>query len=151
MALEAGADALGLVSAMPSGPGVIADSEIADIAAWVGERATTVLLTSRQSASSIAEQAGECRPDVIQLCDSVRETEMAQLRRYPHVSSLMPVIYVRNDDAVREAVQRSVHADAILLDSGDPTGADRTTQRFGQTRDSHRIARRSGIAAGQQA
>ena len=35
MAVAAGADALGLVSAMPSGPGVIADDAIAETAACV--------------------------------------------------------------------------------------------------------------------
>ncbi len=35
MAIDVGADALGLVAAMPSGPGPISDREIADITAFV--------------------------------------------------------------------------------------------------------------------
>ena len=54
IALDAGADLLGLVSAMPSGP--IAEARIAEIVRWVGGRAETVLLTSRQEAEGISAQ-----------------------------------------------------------------------------------------------
>ena len=56
LAIAAGASALGLVSAMPSGPGVIADELIAQIAATVAPPVATFLLTSRQDAASIIEQ-----------------------------------------------------------------------------------------------
>ena len=45
MAIEAGASALGFVSAMPSGPGVIPDGLIAEIARQVPPPIATVLLT----------------------------------------------------------------------------------------------------------
>jgi phosphoribosylanthranilate isomerase len=120
LALEAGADALGLVSTMPSGPGVICDEDIATIAKWVGRRAATVLLTSRLSADGIDEQLRQSHPSVLQICDSLPEGELAIVRaRHPGVV-LMPVVHVRDDDSVTEAVQVTKDADAILLDSGNP-------------------------------
>src|SRR5688572_20628984 len=49
-AIRAGASALGLVSAMPSGPGPIADELIAEIAARVPPGIATFLLTSATDA-----------------------------------------------------------------------------------------------------
>jgi phosphoribosylanthranilate isomerase len=120
LALEAGADALGLVSAMPSGPGVIPDDDIATIADWVGARAATVLLTSRSSADDIDEQLRRSRPSVLQICDALPDGELAMVReRHPDVV-LMPVIHVRGNDSVDEAMRTAADADAILLDSGNP-------------------------------
>ena len=57
LALDHGAAALGLVSAMPSGPGVIADDLIAEIArALPGTEPQTFLLTAKTSAPAIAAQ-----------------------------------------------------------------------------------------------
>jgi phosphoribosylanthranilate isomerase len=120
LALEAGADALGLVSAMPSGPGVIPDADIATIAEWVGARAATVLLTSRQSAAGIDEQLSRSRPSILQMVDALPDGEMTIVReRHPDVM-LMPVVHVRHSDSVNEAVRLAADADAILLDSGNP-------------------------------
>ena len=120
LALDAGADALGLVSAMPSGPGVIPDDDIVRIAEWVGSRAATVLLTSRLSADDIGAQLTHSRPSVLQIVDALPAGEMAIVReRHPDVV-LMPVVHVRDGASVREAVQLAADADAILLDSGNP-------------------------------
>lgn len=53
MAIRHGASALGLVSAMPSGPGVIAEETIAEIAATVPPGVATFLLTSQRDADFI--------------------------------------------------------------------------------------------------
>ena len=53
-AIGAGASALGLVSAMPSGPGVIDEATIASIAAVVSPPIETYLLTSEREATAIA-------------------------------------------------------------------------------------------------
>jgi phosphoribosylanthranilate isomerase len=122
LALEAGADALGLVSAMPSGPGVICDEDIATIAKWVGSRAATVLLTSRLSADGIDEQLRESCPNVLQICDALPDGELAMVRERNPGVVLMPVVHVRDDESVKEAVQLAKGADAMLLDSGNPLG-----------------------------
>ena len=74
LAISAGASAVGLVSAMPSGPGPIADSLIADIAAGVPPPIATFLLTCRQDADSIIEQHAICRTSTLQLVDSMATT-----------------------------------------------------------------------------
>lgn len=123
LAIAAGADALGLVSAMPSGPGPIPESDITSIVQHVGRRAATVLLTSRQDASTIADQLERIRPTVVQLVDELAEREYETLRvSHPQVV-LMQVIHVRNEASVNEAERVAPYVDAILLDSGNPTAA----------------------------
>ena len=117
-----GADALGLVSAMPSGPGIIGDGEIARIGAWIGTRSVTVLLTSRRTAAAIDEQLRQSNACVLQLCAALPDGELAVLRaRYPAIA-FMPTIHVQQWSAVTEALHRSAVADALLLDSGNPVG-----------------------------
>ena len=67
LAVEAGASALGLVSQMPSGPGVITDQQIAEIASTVPPGIGTFLLTSRQSVTDIIQQHSFCRTNTIQI------------------------------------------------------------------------------------
>src|ERR1700683_2551100 len=69
LAIECGAYALGLVSEMPSGPGIISDERIAEIAATVPPSVGTFLLTSRQRVRDIIEQQRFCRTNTIQICD----------------------------------------------------------------------------------
>ena len=130
MALEAGADALGFVSAMPSGPGVIGDGAIATIIEWVGTRAATVLLTARLTADTIGEQLRHAHPSVVQLVDVIPGAELEAIRaRHPDVV-VMPVVHVRNANSVLEAIRFAVDADAILLDSGNPAA---TVKELGGT------------------
>ena len=60
LAIRYGADALGLVSHMPSGPGVISEELIAEIAGIVPPGVASFLLTSLQDASSIISQHRRC-------------------------------------------------------------------------------------------
>src|SRR6266700_2649484 len=69
MAIELGASALGLVSAMPSGPGVISDELIAEIAATIPPPIGSFLLTSQQDMASIIAQQRRCGTNCVQLCD----------------------------------------------------------------------------------
>ena len=69
LAIDAGASALGLVSHMPSGPGVISDQRIAEIAATAPPAVGTFLLTSRQTVADIVDQQRHCRTNTIQICD----------------------------------------------------------------------------------
>ena len=120
LALEAGANAIGLVSAMPSGPGVIADDDIATIINWVGANAETVLLTSRLSVDGISAQLRQCHPSALQICDALPAGELAIIRqRHPDVM-LMPVVHVKGAHSVEDAIHLADGADAILLDSGNP-------------------------------
>jgi phosphoribosylanthranilate isomerase len=135
LAIAAGADALGLVSAMPSGPGPIAESEIAAIVRHVGARAATVLLTSRQDAAGIGAQLGRIRPTVVQLVDDLPTAEYAALRAAHPTVMLMQVIHVRGEASVTEAVRVAPFVDAILLDSGNPAAAVKELGGTGRVHD----------------
>jgi phosphoribosylanthranilate isomerase len=135
LALEAGADALGLVSAMPSGPGVIADEAIASITRFIGSRAATVLLTSRRDAARIGEQIARFRPTVVQICDVPLAQEYGMLRRTHPDVMLMQVVHVRGEESLEEASAIAPHVDAILLDSGNPSAAVKELGGTGRVHD----------------
>ena len=119
MAVRAGASALGLVSAMPSGPGIIDEQLIAEIAARVPPAIGTFLLTCRQDADAIIEQQHRCRTNTLQLVDHVPVVELLKLRRALPGISLVQVIHVIGRESVDEARAIAPYVDAILLDSGN--------------------------------
>lgn len=69
LAISYGASAIGLVSAMPSGPGPIPETLIRAIAAAVPPGVTTFLLTCEQTAARIAVQHNVARTNTIQIVD----------------------------------------------------------------------------------
>jgi phosphoribosylanthranilate isomerase len=119
LAVECGASALGLVSHMPSGPGVITDQLIAEIAATVPPAIGTFLLTSRQSVAEIIEQQRFCRTNTIQLCDHLTHGTHRELKVALPGISLIQVIHMTGPESVEEAERVAPHVDAILLDSGN--------------------------------
>jgi phosphoribosylanthranilate isomerase len=120
MAIRHGASALGLVSAMPSGPGPIPEELIAQIAARVPPPVATFLLTSRQDASSIIEQQHRTRVNTLQICDHLPPADLDELRRSLPGIRLVQVIHVQGPQALDEAMAVERYVDAILLDSGRP-------------------------------
>jgi phosphoribosylanthranilate isomerase len=119
IAIHHGASALGLVSAMPSGPGVIAEETIAEIAATVPPGVATFLLTSKRDADSIIAQQRRCRVNTLQLCDSVETNCHARLREALPGIALVQVIHVTGPDSAEEALSVADNVDALLLDSGN--------------------------------
>lgn len=120
LAVRHGADALGLVSSMPSGPGVVSEDQIAEIAAIAPPGVATFLLTSRTDADTIIEQQRRCGVNAIQLCDAVEMETYGMLRRALPGISLIQVIHVGGPESVQEASSIAGFVDAILLDSGRP-------------------------------
>lgn len=120
MAVSAGAYAIGLVSAMPSGPGVIEEGLIAEIAVRVPPPIATFLLTSRTDAEGIAEQHRTCRTTVLQLVDRVPHAELRKLRVLLPGVRLVQVVHVGGEESVEEAAAAVPLVDALLLDSGNP-------------------------------
>jgi phosphoribosylanthranilate isomerase len=115
-AVHFGAAALGLVSHMPSGPGVIPDEAIAEIAAAVPPPVGTFLLASRREADAIAQQHAVCGTSALQLVDAVDPAELVKLqRRLPHVK-LVQVIHVVGEQSIDEARRVAELVDALLLD-----------------------------------
>lgn len=120
LAIAAGASALGLVSQMPSGPGVIDDDTAAELAAHAAGRAQTFLLTSLTTADRIIEQQQRVGATTLQLVDHVPHDDLRRLRDGLPSTRLVQVIHVLDDSAVDEAVAAAPLVDAILLDSGNP-------------------------------
>ena len=120
-AIRLGASALGLVSAMPSGPGVIEEHAIARIAGRVPPGVATFLLTSLQNADAIAAQHRRLRTTALQIVDSLDRGCYADLREALPGIGLVQVVHVTGPPSVDEAVAVAPHVDAILLDSGSPT------------------------------
>ncbi len=147
LAVAHGARALGLVSAMPSGPGVVDDAVIQEVAAWARGRARSFLLTSRTDPAAIAEQLEALQPETVQLVDALPEGAHAALRRLAPRVRLVQVIHVRSDADVDEALRVAPHVDELLLDSGNPALAVKELGGTGRTHDwtlSARIVRESG-------
>ena len=119
-AIRHGASALGLVSQMPSGPGVIPDEGIATIAAVVPPPVATFLLTCRQDVAAIVEQQRQLRTTTVQVCDRLEKGGYAALKQALPGVRIVAVVHVTGPAAVDEAVALAREADAILLDSGRP-------------------------------
>ena len=81
VAIEAGADALGLVAAMPSGPGAINDQQIAAIAAIVPPPINTFLLTSEITAQAISAHVRATGPMTVQIVAHIDPAQSAELAR----------------------------------------------------------------------
>jgi phosphoribosylanthranilate isomerase len=121
LAIRNGASALGLVSEMPSGPGVITEKLIAEITDMLPPAIGSFLLTSRQDVDSIITQQKFCKTNTIQLCDRVISGSYEQLRKSMPGVKLVQVIHVNDQDSIEEAKHVSPQVDAILLDSGNQT------------------------------
>lgn len=120
-AIALGADALGLVGAMPSGPGIITDAVAEEIRKKVPPPVSTFLLSSETSAERLAEHHQRVGTDTLQLVDAVAPGTYEQLRHALPFVRLVQVIHVVNEAAVEEALQAAAAgAHAVLLDSGNP-------------------------------
>lgn len=135
LAVGYGADALGLVSEMPSGPGVISDELAREIAAGVPPGVASFLLTSRQSAASVVEQQRYVRANTLQIVDRLTHGTYADLRAALPGVGLVQVVHVQGEESVEEALGAAAEADAVLLDSGNQRLAVKQLGGTGRTHD----------------
>ena len=135
LAIAHGASALGLVSHMPSGPGVISEALITEIAAQAPPGVATFLLTSKQDVASIIAQQRRCGTNTIQLCDHLLEGSHADLRAALPGIKIVQVVHVTGEESIIEAEQIAAHVDAILLDSGNQKLAVKELGGTGRTHD----------------
>lgn len=141
LAISMGADALGLVGKMPSGPGPVPDEDIRRIAATVPPPIATFLLTSEQTVGGIVEHHRRTGTNTIQIVDELLGREYGVLRETLPGTKLVQVIHVAEDESVAEACELAEHVDAILLDSGDPKLAVKELGGTGRRHD-WRLSRR---------
>ena len=119
LAISSGASAIGLVSEMPSGPGVISEDLIAKIAKAVPNNIETFLLTSKQTVKEIIEQLKNYKTTTVQIVDDLVEGSYEEIRSaIPHIK-IVQVIHVEDEKSIEKAVLISKYVDALLLDSGN--------------------------------
>lgn len=123
LAIENGADALGLVGAMPGGPGIISDVLIAAIAKKIPPPVASFLLTSEQSAHNIVAHVQRTQTNTVQLVDQLTEGYHQQIRSAVPRLKIVQVIHVVGEESIEAAKNVAPFVDAILLDSGKPGGA----------------------------
>ena len=105
-AVRAGAAALGLVSEMPSGPGVIPEERIAAIAAAVPPPVAPFLLTCGQDVPSLVAQQRRVRVGTLQLCDRLPSGAHAELARLspitvvPRLRTRLLIAHGADDDSI---------------------------------------------------
>lgn len=149
VAVAAGADALGLVARMPSGPGPIPDGLIRDIAATVPPPVATFLLTSRDDPGAVVEHIRATGVNTVQLVDDAVGAGVWRAVRaaLPSVR-IVQVVHVLDESSIGLALDASAHVDTLLLDSGNPGAAVRELGGTGRVHDwsiSRRIVERATV------
>lgn len=119
-AINFGASALGLVGKMPSGPGIISDDLILQIAQYVPPPIATFLLTSETSPDEIIAHHKRTQTNTIQIVDRIPIDAYHYIRNKLPIIKIVQVIHVLDEKSIEEAVEISNFVDALLLDSGNP-------------------------------
>ena len=120
IAIEYGASALGLVSKMPSGPGVISDETIRKIADTIPPSIASFLLTSETDSKSIIQHQKIVATNTIQIVDELKSGEYEEIKLALPGIKIVQVIHVIGNESIARAISISKHVDGILLDSGNP-------------------------------
>ena len=120
LAISAGATALGLVGQMPSGPGIISDELIHQIANSIPKSISSFLLTSETIPHNIIAHHKKVNTSTIQIVDEVNLDGYIELRNSLPDVTLVQVIHVIDETSIQKAVDTAKYVDYILLDSGNP-------------------------------
>ena len=135
LAIHAGADALGLVGKMPSGPGPIEDALIETIARTIPPPVASFLLTSEQSSAGIISHVKKVHTNTVQLVDELTEGSYQLIRESLPQLRIVQVIHVRDENSLKHAIHLAPFVDALLLDSGNPAASIKTLGGTGNVHD----------------
>ena len=119
LAIKYGADALGFVSAMPSGAGIIDEKLIPQIVSTVPPPIATFLLTCRVKVDDIISQIIRCNTNTVQLVDRVELKVYHKIHQELPWIKIVQVIHINDKISIKEAESISPFVDALLLDSGN--------------------------------
>jgi phosphoribosylanthranilate isomerase len=147
-AISCGASALGLVAAMPSGPGPISDELILQISRSVPPPIATFLLTCETQAEAIIAHHQRTLTNTIQLVDAPEPGAIAAIRAALPAIKIVQVIHVRDESSLGEALLAAEYVDALLLDSGNPSLAIKQLGGTGRVHDwrlSRQIVKQSPV------
>ena len=134
LAVALGADAVGLVGHMPSGPGVIGVAAAAQIAKEMPCGTDTFLLTSATRAKEIAQDLAVCLASAVQIVRHIDPGEYPELiNAAPRVRRIQ-VAHIEDEGALDLLARYEPFVDAFLLDSGKTFGPE---QQFGGTGATH--------------
>ncbi|NTX16990.1 phosphoribosylanthranilate isomerase [Myxococcus sp. CA056] len=135
LAVSCGAAALGLVSKMPSGPGVIDEGLITELASQAPPGISTFLLTCEEDADRLVAQARRTRVNTVQVVDRVGTAVLRHVRASLPSVKLVQVVHVVDAASVDEACAVAREVDALLLDSGNPALAVKELGGTGRVHD----------------
>jgi len=135
LAARCGADAVGFVSAMPSGFGPIPEPLIAALIAEVPAGVASFLLTSLRAADAVADQLRRLRPTTVQIVDRPEAGCRAALRAAHPGTAIVQVVHVTGPAALDDARAAAPGSDALLLDSGNPALPVKELGGTGRTHD----------------
>ncbi|MFV2016308.1 MAG: phosphoribosylanthranilate isomerase, partial [Candidatus Heimdallarchaeota archaeon] len=99
LAISYGASALGLVSEMPSGPGVISEDVITNIASTTPPGVSSFLLSSKQDVESIIDQQKRTGVNTIQIVDTLLHGTHQELKDALPGISIVQVVHVNGPDS----------------------------------------------------
>jgi len=133
LAIQYGADAIGLVGNMPSGPGIIDDALIQRIATKTPPPIATFLLTSETSSQQIIAHHQKVNTNTIQMVDTLHQGTYKEIKAALPSVNLVQVVHVSGEPSIDEAIRLSKQVDAILLDSGKPNLAVKELGGTGRT------------------
>lgn len=119
LAISLGAAAIGLVSEMPSGPGVIGEESITEISNYAFGKVNTFLLTSKQDVDSIIKQLKKFKINTVQIVDKLNNGCYTDIKLALPNIKIVQVLHVNNNETIDEARAIENEVDAILLDSGN--------------------------------
>ena len=137
LATDHGADAIGLVGKMPSGPGPIPDWLIAEIVKTIHPPIASFLLTSEQSSEEIIYHVKRVDTNTVQIVDELTTGTYSDIKTaLPHLK-IVQVIHVTGEESIDEAVRISPNVDALLLDSGNPKASLKTLGGTGNVHNWH--------------
>src|SRR5262245_40758472 len=99
LAIALGADALGLVGRITSGPGPIEDGLIAAITRTIHPPIASFLLTSEQSSQKIIDHIRRTGANTVQIVDELTEGKYAHIREELPLLKLVQVIHVTGEES----------------------------------------------------
>jgi phosphoribosylanthranilate isomerase len=118
LAIQYGASALGLVSEMPSDPGVISEGMIAQVASIMPPAVSSFLLTSKLDTLGIIAQQRRLGVNAVQICDRLIFGTYDDLRQALPGIAILQVIHITGSESIEDAVSVAPHVHGLLLNSG---------------------------------
>lgn len=135
LAVEAGADALGLVGPMPSGPGTLELDTIASLSRQIVPPVSRFLLSSETTADGLIAAIDQAGTDTLQIVSPVEPDVLTQIRAHRPFVRLVQVLHVEGKETLSLARACAHAVDALLLDSGRPSAAIPELGGTGRTHD----------------